>query len=191
MSRSLALAVFAVGLLVGLGSIYFLLLGPQPNPVPPPPISTVPPLSAAEILATAKSRVTAPMPPPLPPNADVKIAQKPLLLHLPSAQLAQITRPVPQISVNTPADAAWQNQVNAQQAAYEQALQAEIDAILKQQQAAEAANAAAAQAASSARTSDWITSVLIPLIGAVGGLLTAVAALVTAFRRQTDRPAAP
>ncbi len=175
--RSLILAI--IGLAVGFGGLYFL--------VHRPPAGTpAAPVSAASVYAAAKARVTPFVPPPLPAGAEVRFAQKPLHLHLKlqngpqnngESALAP-TQQVPQITVNSPAEAEWQAQVNAGQAAYEKQLQAQIDDIQKHQQAAAAAQ--------EQTPSSWITSVLIPLIAAVSGFLTALASVISALREKPE-----
>jgi hypothetical protein len=170
MSRPLILFIFAVGLLVGLGGVYALL---KPPAAPAPAAA---PLDAAAIYAQAEARVQK-QPVPQKPEGAHEVAPKTLPVRIPTSHLvgaALKNIPVPQIVATTQAEKSCQDQVNAQQAAYVQALQREIDQITKAQADADAARRAGA--------SDWITSVLIPLIATITGFITALASLIAALR---------
>ena len=156
MRRPLMVALVAGGLLIGLGGLYFYLSHPAAAP-------GAAPVSAASVYATAVANVPAPVLPPQPAGAEVKKVRRRLQLRLPPAAPGSeepappVTQDVPQITGTTQEDSDWQNQVNAKQAAYEQALQTEVDNLVKQQQA------------SAAPAGDWVTTTLVPLIAAVKG----------------------
>jgi len=160
--------MIAAGLLIGLAGVAGLLQ----NASRPAPAS----LSPTAVLAQAQALVPKPPLPPAPPGA-VMLQSKTAELHfghfaLGGAPAPVLTAKVPQIALNSPAAAQWQERVNSEQLAYQQALQQEINQLI-------AAQAKQAQAQSNA---DLITGTVIPLMAALTGFMTALAGLISAIR---------
>lgn len=168
MRRPIVFAMIAAGMLIGLAGVALLLQhAARPQPAA---------LSATAVLAQAQALVPKPPLPQAPPGA-VMLQAKTAELHFGHLAIGGAAPPViaakvPQIAPNSPAAAQWQAQVDSEQTAYQQALQQEINQII-------AAQAKQAQAQSNA---DFITGVVIPLMAALTGFMTALAGLISAIR---------